>query len=225
MSRLRDINVVKVNGNYGITFNGPNIMMPSGAPFAVKSKKLAELCAGEWSAQGVAVQPDTMPIVRLANVALDRTSISREDMVALIVKHAANDLVCQRVETPELLVRRQAATWDPLLRWSKSRLKFEPMVGIGPATPKNDAAPIAEAARKLDDYRLAALGQAAALAESAIIGFALVLGHLTGRAAFEAALLNRLYQLEGGAADAEDRRKFEHLAREFEAVQLFVEAL
>ncbi len=225
MSRLRDINVVKVNGNYGITFNGPNIMMPSGAPFAVKSKKLAELCAGEWSAQGVAVEPDTMPIVRLANVALDRTSISRADMLALIAKHAENDLVCQRAATPELLVRRQSEVWDPLLRWAKSRLKFDPKVGSGQAAPKNDATPITDAAGKLDDYRLAALAQAAALAESATVGFALVLGHLSGRGAFEAALLNRLYELGGGAADAEDRRKFEHLAREFEAVQVFVEAL
>ena len=48
---------------------------------------LAELVASEWDAQGDKIDPISMPITRLLNVAIARTPETRDELIALSLIH------------------------------------------------------------------------------------------------------------------------------------------
>jgi len=80
-------------------------------------------------------------------------------------------------------------------------------------------------AAALDEFRLTALWQAAGLAGSALIAFALVRGCLTPQQAFEASALDNLWSLEKWGEDAEARVRLNNQRAEFEALGRFIAAL
>ena len=56
-------------GGFGILLDGKPVRTPAKLPLVVPTPALAEALAAEWRAQGDLVEPDTMPMTRLANSA------------------------------------------------------------------------------------------------------------------------------------------------------------
>jgi chaperone required for assembly of F1-ATPase len=179
----------------------------------------------EWDAQSDRIDPQKMPLTRLANVAIDRTPSARQEMIESIAKHGETDLLCHRADRPPALVERQQETWDPLVAWSEMELGFAPVVVVGVAAAQNDTTALAEAALPLDDFRLTALAYAVGLSGSAIIGYALLRGRLDGADAYAAAALDELFQLETWGEDAEARKRLEHMRRAFCDAERFLQSL
>ncbi|MES1203585.1 MAG: ATP12 family chaperone protein, partial [Pseudomonadota bacterium] len=100
-------------GGFVVTLDARPLKTPAKAPFRVPALKLAEAAAAEWNAQIDAIRPETMPITRLINVALDHTPRTRAEMAAQIGKFGETDLLCHRATKPAALVERQARLWDP----------------------------------------------------------------------------------------------------------------
>jgi len=81
------------------------------------------------------------------------------------------------------------------------------------------------AAAAHDDFSLTALAHAVGMAGSGVIGFALARGRLDAVAAFEAASLDDLWQLETWGEDHIARQRLDNLEAEFLALGRYFTAL
>jgi chaperone required for assembly of F1-ATPase len=182
------------------------VRTPAKAVLAVPTRVLAEAIAGEWEAQREHIDPAGMPLTRLANSAIDGVRMHQADVLADIVKYAASDLLCYRASEPELLVRRQAEAWDPVLAWAREALgaRFEVAEGIMPVIqPEAAKSAVAGALEGLDTFSLAALHVMTTLTGSALLALAHARGHLAAEAAWAAALVDEDWQIARWGEDAE----------------------
>jgi chaperone required for assembly of F1-ATPase len=215
------------DGGFGVALDGRGLRTPGGAPFVVPCELLADACAREWDAQQTVIQPHTMPLTRLVNVALDHADANRAELVSHVRSYAATDLVAHRADGPAPLTARQAKHWDPLIAWAESAIGARlPLAGLIAAEPEEASlARIAAEADALDRFALTGLAHAAGLAGSAVIAFALQRQRLDGREAFEAACLDDLYSLETWGEDEAARERLEQIYLEFLALQIYFAAL
>lgn len=201
---------------------------PGGAVFTPPTRALAQLCADEWAAQGEHIVPASMPISQLAFAAFDWTSKSRDQITRYVAQFGETDLCCHRATSPPELAAKQAAAWDPLVDWADEALGVRLPVVTGVMAARvmlEELDRLRAHADALDDFRLTALGQAAGLAGSAVVAFALVRGRLTPERAFAAAALDNLWSLDKWGDDAEARARLDRQRTEFEALGRFLTAL
>lgn len=219
---------VAVDGGFGVALDDRALRTPGRARFVTPTDMLAAACAAEWDAQREVIDPHTMPLTRLVNVAIDRTPQARAELAAHIGSYAETDLVMHRAGSPASLTAKQAKAWDPLIKWAAEHLgaRLPVVVGVLPA-PMEDATRdnVEAAALKLDDFRLTAVAHGAGIAGSAVIPFALLRGRIDGLEAFQAACLDDLYALETWGEDEPARERLEGLYMEFLTLQRFFAAL
>ena len=153
-----------------------------------------------------------MPLTRLINSALDGVAARMAETRDEILKYAGSDLVCYRAGDPAALVARQAAAWDPILAFARTRFGARFICAEGIVFAPQPAAAGAAFAVGLDGLigagpaaplRLAALGVATTLTGSALIAAALAAGALAAPDAWRAAHVDEDYQMELWGQDAE----------------------
>jgi chaperone required for assembly of F1-ATPase len=124
--------VQTVDGGFAVGLDGRVPKTPGMKPVVVPSETLAAAMAEEWTAQGEFIDPQTMPLVRLINSAVEAGDESIPALRAEIVKYAGNDLLLYRADAPESLVQRQEQIWDDaLVKLARQfGLAFQPTIGI-----------------------------------------------------------------------------------------------
>jgi chaperone required for assembly of F1-ATPase len=200
----RDVTVEKAGEAYRVLLDGKPIRTPAGADFLLPSEAMAQAVAEEWRAQGEKLTPESMPLTKLANTAIDRVASQREACIEQILAFANSDSVCYRAASPQDLVARQSAQWDKLLEWARDRFdaQFHIATGIGfVEQPPEAVAALGRALAGSDDFTLAAIHAASTLARSAIIALGLSEGRLDADEAFAAAELDEIYQAEKWGED------------------------
>ena len=201
----KSVSVAPTDGGYQIHLDGRPVRTPSKALLVVPSKALAEAIAQEWDAQVETIEPAAMPLTRHANTVLDRVTPQREMVTDEISRYGGNDLVCYRAEWPTDLAERQAATWDPLIDWTRRRYDASLSIvqGIMHRPQSEEAlARLSQAVNALDDWQLAPLHTITTITGSLVIALALLDGEITPEAAFEAGQLDELYQIEKWGEDS-----------------------
>ena len=88
--------VAETDGGWTVTLDGRPVRTPAKAAFAVPTLAYAEACAAEWEAQSGEVRPETMPLTRSANAAIDLVSGLHDEVAGLIAAYGETDLVCGR---------------------------------------------------------------------------------------------------------------------------------
>lgn len=220
--------VAEHEGGFGVALDTRTLRTPGGAVFVGPTRALAQLCADEWAAQGEHIVPATMPASQMAFATLDWTAKNRDQICDYVAKFGETDLCCHRAETPADLAAHQAKLWDPLVTWGVETLGVSlPVVSgiVAARIEPQDLAKLRSHAAALDDFRLTGLAQAAGLAGSALIGFAVTLGAYNAERAFEAAALDNLWSLEKWGDDAEARARLERQRAEFVSIVRYLEAL
>jgi chaperone required for assembly of F1-ATPase len=224
----KETKAVEAEGGHGVLLDARTLRTPGGVVFVAPTRAVAELCAAEWAAQGEYIVPASMPVSQFAFAAHDWTAKSRGDIAKYVASFGQTDLCCHRAAAPADLVAHQAKHWDPLVTWGAEALGVRLPVVEGVIAADVEVAEVAKLqahADALDDFRLTALGQAAGLAGSVLIAFALLRGRLSPRQAFEAGALDNLWSLEKWGEDAEARARLERQHGEFEALGRFIAAL
>ena len=224
----RTASIAEADGTFVILLDGRPVRTPAKAALAVPSRALAEAIAGEWEAQGERVDPDSMPLTRIASIAIDLVAPRRAGVVAEIAKYAGTDLVCYRAEHPRELVARQEAHWQPLVAWTRERYGAALAVtaGIVPADQPDDAIrTLTEAVAAHDSMKLAALHLATASCGSIVVALALAEGRLDADSAFAAAELDQTFEIERWGEDAEMTRRRAGLKAEIAAAARFLALL
>jgi chaperone required for assembly of F1-ATPase len=191
---------------FHVLLDGKPVRTPAKALLEVPTRALAEAIAGEWEVQREHIDPATMPLTRLANSAIDGVRVHPAEVRAEIAKYAGSDLLCYRASEPELLVRRQAELWDPVLAWGRDTLgaSFEVAEGIMPVVqPEAAISAVAGALEGFDTFGLAALHVMTTLTGSALLALAHARGHLTAEAVWAAAHVDEDWQIGRWGEDAE----------------------
>jgi chaperone required for assembly of F1-ATPase len=200
------VTVVPRGTGFAVLLDTRTARTPKRRELVLPASALAQAVAGEWDAQRSAIDPAAMPLTRLVNTVLDGIVGRESEVRADIVKYAGSDLLCYRAEDPEKLVALQAATWDPVLSWAKSSLGIRLALsgGVMPVRQSQEALDaVALAVAPLDAFRLASLHVMVTLTGSAILGLAVLRGHLAPEAAWSAAHVDEDWQIARWGEDAE----------------------
>lgn len=224
----KDVGVEPRDGGFAILLDGRPVRTPHKNHLQVPTAALAEAIGDEWRAQGEYIDPATMHLTRLANTAIDAVSAKMPEVANEIVAFAGSDLLCYRAEGPRDLVHRQAAAWDPVLRWVGERIgaTFTIVEGIMPVSqPAETLSAVAAAIAPLDAFRLSALHVMTTLAGSAVLALARLMGRLSADQAWTAAHVDEDWQIAqwGEDAEAAARRKRRHA--EFSAASRLLDLL
>lgn len=218
-----EASVMAVEGGVAVLLDGRGIKTPAGRPLALPTSALAEAVASEWQGQKETIDPSSMPLTRLANVALDKTPAGRNATIDHVLEYGGTDLLCYRAEGPADLAARQEALWRPLLLWLTGThgASLTVTTGIVPVTqPPEALAALRKAVSPLDDWSLTALWAAVEAAGSLAIGLALMAGRIDAREAFAVSQVDETYQIERWGEDAEAAAR----RREIETALLAAEA-
>lgn len=223
-----DVTVVEKDGGFTILLDERQVKTPAKTSLVVPTHALAELIAQEWAAQEGEVNPETMPMTRSANAALDKVTAQFDEVAALLAAYGESDLLCYRATAPEELIARQAAAWDPLLEWAQTDLGARLKSGHGVMYIDQDSASIAVLNKivfAFTPFELTAFHDLVSMSGSLVLALAITQGHLTVADAWETSRVDENWQIEQWGEDDEaqevadaKRQSFVHAFRFFEAV-------
>lgn len=207
----KDVTVAQVKGGWQVLLDGRAVKTQAGSAQVVPSRALADALAEEWAAQGETVDPDSLPLRDLADLAIDVIAPDRAGTNVKLRGYGETDTLCYRAEPGEPLHTRQLELWEPLLKAAEARwdVHFERISGV--IHRPQSAATLARLETVLaaqDNFTLAALTTLTSLAASLVIGLAALEPGADVEALWAAAELEEIWQAElwGKEAEAEMRR-------------------
>lgn len=187
-----------------VTLDGRPVRTPGRVPLALPTAALAEAVAAEWRAVPETIDPRRMPLTGLANAAIDRIAPEQARFAAGLAAYGESDLLYYRAETPDPLIARQRAAWDPWLDWARHRydVHFEIVTGImHRAQPPATLARLGEAVAARGPYEMAALSPIVTIGGSLVAALALIEGAATAEAVWAAALVDEDFQADRWGRD------------------------
>jgi chaperone required for assembly of F1-ATPase len=206
------VTVDEAERGWRVALDGRPLRTQAGAPQVVPTRALAEMLAGEWSAQGDEVDPAGFPARDMADYAIDMVAPDPSATVAKLLRYGETDTLCYRADPDEPLHKRQWAVWEPIVRDFETRegVRIERVSGVvhRPQPPQT----LATLRRRLegaDPFTLAALEVATSLSASLCVGLSAFAAQTDPHALWEAAELEEMWQVElwGSDALAEARRE------------------
>lgn len=211
--------IVADGDRWHVTLDGRQVKTPLKQTLHLPTRAMADAVAEEWQAQQDVVRPDTMPVTRSANAALDKVVPQRAEVAAMLAEYGATDLLCYRAGTPEELAQRQTAAWDPLLQWAEATFgaRLQPTVGIVPiAQPDAAIARLSDQVEALRPYSLTAMHDLVSLSGSLVLGLAAMHDLRPVEEIWHLSRIDEDWQIEQWGHDAEAAALS---ARKFQAFQ------
>lgn len=172
----KDAGVTVVDGGFAVTLDGRATKTPGKVPVVVPVAGIATAMAEQWAAQGQEIDPETMPMVRLVNSALEGGEAVIPAFRDEIVKFAGNDLLLYRVDSPQELVADHEALWDGVLVTLARHfgVTFQPTIGIiHQPQPASTLARLGDALQDEGLFVLAALVNITSLTGSGLLAIGL----------------------------------------------------
>ncbi|MFS2154475.1 ATP12 family chaperone protein [Rhizobium sp. Rhizsp42] len=210
-----DVSVSEAQGaeaGFVVELDGKAVRTPARNLLAAPTRKLAELMADEWKAQGDEIDPAAMPLTKLINTAIDGVSTDTQAVFEDILRFSGTDMLCYRAEGPEELVARQTKLWDPVLDWASNALGARFILAEGivhQQQPQSAIAAFSAGLRKHDNaIALAVLHTITTLTGSALLALAFAEGELDETEVWSLAHLEEDWTIEhwGSDEEAEERR-------------------
>lgn len=224
----KSVDVREEADGFAILLDNRPIKTPAGHPLRAPTHKLADAIAAEWRGQGETLAPDTMPLTKSLNTALDRITANRAAIVDDLAKYAASDLLCYRADAPQELVRRQTQAWDPWLEWAAERFgaRLASTTGVAPIAQTGESlARLRSAVDAHDNHQLVALHAGVTITGSAILGLAFAARALTAEQVFASAQVDETYQAEHWGTDAEAEKARSNRLADLKAAEEYLKLI
>lgn len=207
----KSVDVGTVGDDFAVTLDGKTPRTPGQKPVVVPALDLATAMAAEWAAQEEFINPETMPLVRLVNTAVEAGEEQVPVLRDEIVKYAGNDLLLYRADSPRELVADQERLWDDaLVRVARHfGVSFQPTIGIiHQPQPDTTLAQLAEVVADEPLLPMAALVSMTGLTGSALLSLALRHSLLDAEQAWVAAHVDEDHNIRlwGEVTEAVERR-------------------
>ena len=196
--------VCAAEGGFTVTLDGRAVKTPGKAVLVVPTEAVAALIAAEFQAQGKVLDPNSMPITRAANSAIDKVAVARAEVTELIAAYGDSDLVCYRAEGPEALIVRESRAWDPLVDWAAHRYGLRPNVRTGivhAAQPSALLDNMRADVEALSVFELTAFHDLVSMTGSLIIALAVLDRFATPEALWDASRVDEEWQAEQWGRD------------------------
>ncbi|MFM9864324.1 MAG: ATP12 family chaperone protein [Micropepsaceae bacterium] len=224
----KDVALREEPAGFSVLLDGRTIKTPAGAVMVAPTPALGDAVAAEWRGQGETLLPETMPLTKALNTALDRVAANRAALVDDLAKYAGSDLLCYRAEAPAELVRRQREAWDPWLAWAAEKIgaQFAVTTGVTHVEQSDTAlAAVRRAVEAHDAHRLVALHAGITITGSALLGLAFAAGAIGAEDALAVAEVDTAYQAELWGRDAEAERARAHRLADLKAAEAYLKLL
>lgn len=191
---------------FTVRLDGRIVKTPGKRDLTVPTEPLAREIAAEWDAQDGTIDPRSMPFTRAANSAIEKVAPQHAEVADMLAAYGDSDLTCYRADSPQGLVDRQAAAWDPLLDWADATFgaRLIPVEGVM-HQPQNPAAlhRLAAEVHAMDNWQLTGLHDLVALSGSLVIGLAATRGAWPPEELWERSRIDETWQAEQWGTDAE----------------------
>ena len=220
--------VISLAEGFSVELDGREVKTPEKRSNYSPTKAMADVICAEWNAQGDKVIPDSMPIAKMQNTAIDRVDARRDDLIAELVKYAGTDLLCYHSEFPQDLAERQMKVWQPLLDWVAKNHDVTLKVTMGILHVEQEAVQlekIGEILQSLDSFSLTAFYTITTLCRSVSIALNVFGGNITVDQAWAAAQLDDNYQIEQWGIDDEAKIRQDNMKAELDAAALFLDLI
>ena len=192
------------------------------------TEALSRAIAEEWSLQGERINPETMPVSKLAHTSIDHATAKSDAIVREFVSYAGTDMVCYRADAPPALVERQVAHWDPVLAWVEHSLGVQFVTTSGVIhceQPESSISALEAHAAAFDAFKLTGVQSLTALTGSALLALNVAEGDIGAEGAWLAANVDEDWQVEQWGWDAEAQRQRASRHNEFAATVRFLSFL
>lgn len=224
----REVGVGTVGTDFAVTLDGRTPRTPGRKPVVVPSEALARAMAAEWAAQGELILPESMPLVRLINSAVEAGDERAQALRDEVVKYAGNDLLLYRADSPRELVAEQERLWDAaLVRLARHfGIAFQPAIGIvHQPQPPATLARLAEALADEATIPLTALVAIVGITGSGLLALGLRHGLMSAEEVWVTAHVDEDHNIRlwGEVAEATERRAARR--RDFDAAVSVLEML
>jgi len=202
----KETTVGESDKGFVVLLDGRNVRTPAKALLEMPTRQMADAAAAEWDAQTEGVDPNTMPVTRSANAAIDKLSVQHDEVAALIGEYGATDLLCYRADGPDVLIARQAAAWDPMLDWAAATYGARLTCTSGVMhvhQPETAIAPLREAVAAQGDFGLTALHDLVSLSGSLVLGLAATQDDFDAQSLWSMSRIDESWQTEQWGHDEE----------------------
>ncbi len=201
-----DVSVEPTPQGFAVALDGRRIKTPEKAELLVPTRALASAIAEEWRRVEAEIRPETMPLTRAANAALDKVVPQFTAVADLVAAYGATDLLCYRADAPAGLVAAQKTAWDPWLHWCAATLGAPLLqtTGVLPiAQPGASLAALRARVARQSAFELTAFHDLVTLSGSLILGLAVAEGALAPAEAWDLSRIDEDWQAAQWGLDAE----------------------
>ncbi|WP_299567399.1 ATP12 family protein [uncultured Sulfitobacter sp.] len=205
----KEAEVMPQDDGFSVALDGRPVRTPAKRHLIVPTKEMAKAIAIEWDAQDGVIQPETMPVTKTANSAIDKVAVQHAEVAEMLAAYGDSDLLCYRAPAPEALVARQAEMWDPLLEWSAQTLgaPLQSHTGVMHVPQDSRSLEILRARTfALTAFELAAFHDLVSLSGSLVIGFAATHDFLPADALWRISRLDEIWEEEQWGEDDDATR-------------------
>lgn len=220
----KETTVAAVEGGFGVFLDGRPVKTPAKAALVVPTEVMAQAMAAEWDAQDGEIDPNTMPVTRSANAAIDKVAIQHAEVADMLAEYGGSDLLCYRATSPEELIARQAKAWDPLLDWAAEIFgaRLKPVAGVMfEAQDPAALAALSQEVHRFDNFELAAFHDLVGISGSLIIGFAATRDLQEIEALWKLSRIDEIWQEEQWGRDEDAALEAEKKFQAFENAYRF----
>ena len=193
-------------GGFTVRLDARPVRTPLKAALILPSLEMATTIAAEWDAQTGLVKPQTMPVTRAANSAIDKIVPQFAEVADLLAAYGASDLICYRATDPKALIARQAAAWDPMIAWAADSLHAPLVATAGVIHIAQDPASLDLLRAQLfalDPFRLAGIHDLIAISGSLVLALAVTHRRVTAQEAWALSRIDEHWQQELWGIDDE----------------------
>lgn len=198
--------VVAVEGGYAVHLDARPVKTPSKKLLVLPNSVMAEAIAVEWEAQQELIKPDTMPMTRYANSALEKVAPQFDAVADHVATYAETDLLCYRATAPQGLIDRQNATWDPWLDWAARDLNAPLIATAGVMYIPQHPHSLSNLRAQMDTmtaFHLSAFHDLVAISGSYVLALAMARGLLSAERGFSCSRIDEHWQIEQWGQDDE----------------------
>ncbi len=218
-------------GGHLVLLDGRELRLPDGTRLRIDAAPLAAAIAAEWNEAGGGGRGGTysfadLTLTRLAATETAQVAADPAGAIETLLRAADTDMLCYRASTPETLVRRQHAVWQPFLDWieQEAGAAFVVTEGVMPAgQPEAVAAALRPWLARLDAGALAALLAIVPALGSLVLGLAVLDGRIGPSEAARIACLEAEWEAELWGEPETWRQARDRLAAELTTVRRFLD--
>lgn len=215
------------DGGFRILLDGRELKTPAKNPLIISTEALANAVRDEWDAQTNTIETDSMPIMRLHAIAIDRAKLDYSLMIEDALRYAETDLVCY-VSDDASINARQHELFAPIHDWwnAQYNIPLATTMGLMPiAQDERLEGAIKQTLAAMHPLELAATAMVTPLLGSIIIALALYHGALNAEGACLAARIEEDIAAERYGIDPLVVAAWQPKARDIHAAAFVFDAL